>query len=486
MLTPIYSAVLQTLQIAASPAPAPGPPPPPPPGDPSITINITATEIVSAPEAILFDASGTTCDIEGVTYPFHELRYEWSFGDSGSGTFATTGRSKNTSIYGPLAAHVYNNPGTYTVSLTVTHVASNTSNYAEYEVVIPDANDVYPGTQTICVAPDSDWAGAPAGASLVTSLSINGWDTNNRRIMLKRGQAGNYGSFSANYNVDNVLVDAFGEGSAPVLTSIGTQGNTPPSANAAQTRLKFRGLHVTGNVGTSLGGNGFMLHQCTMTTGAISIAGTLEYFTGQTGYNFATPKRIFLSEVTMAGTTSSPHVSIYGAYTHGAIIGCQTGQAVEHSIRPFLSYKMVYSENYIPGGAVDAIRHCLKMQGLGLNAYSDNWNDGGINGAFISAQVVVGGNRFGSSGNNNQWITTVGPENSTSAQGTEDIIFDGNDYYNNAGSNSDLNATGRRITARNNTRAAGSSGAFRFTGNMGGYAVPEEFYGPYWVYNNMV
>jgi len=125
------------------------------------------------------------------------------------------------------------------------------------------------------------------------------------------------------------------------------------------------------------------------------------------------------------------------------------------------------------------------MQGLGLNDFQPNWNDGGASGGFITSKVVVGRNRFSSSGNNNQWISAFGPENTTSAQGVEDLIIDGNDYYNNSGSNSDVNATGRRITVRNNTRAAGSSGGMRFSGNTAGYNLTEEWYGPYWTSNNM-
>jgi len=58
-----------------------------------------------APLAVFFDASGTT-DIGVTTRPFHDLEYTWSFGDPGSGTWASgaqPGVSSRNSATGPVA-----------------------------------------------------------------------------------------------------------------------------------------------------------------------------------------------------------------------------------------------------------------------------------------------------------------------------------------------------------------------------------------------
>src|SRR5512145_1297788 len=69
-----------------------------------------------APLAVFFDATGTT---RSSTFrPFHDVEYRWDFGDPVSGNWqptdgSRTGRSRN-SATGPVAAHVFGAPGTYT------------------------------------------------------------------------------------------------------------------------------------------------------------------------------------------------------------------------------------------------------------------------------------------------------------------------------------------------------------------------------------
>ena len=63
-----------------------------------------------APLSIFFDTNGSA--VSGVDDAFHQGLFEWNFGDDDAGTWATTGRSKNTAA-GPLAHHVYEAPGVY-------------------------------------------------------------------------------------------------------------------------------------------------------------------------------------------------------------------------------------------------------------------------------------------------------------------------------------------------------------------------------------
>ncbi len=62
--------------------------------------------------------------------PFHDIEYSWNFGDSTTDYWATehdaTGSSKNLDK-GPLAAHVFNNSGDYTVTVTSKDVSGNTT-----------------------------------------------------------------------------------------------------------------------------------------------------------------------------------------------------------------------------------------------------------------------------------------------------------------------------------------------------------------------
>lgn len=76
-----------------------------------------------APCAVHFDAIGTGSDRtvdSAYSRPFHSLTFEWGFGDPNSGVWAVSGRSRN-QAFGAIAGHVYEQPGTYTVTLRVTN-----------------------------------------------------------------------------------------------------------------------------------------------------------------------------------------------------------------------------------------------------------------------------------------------------------------------------------------------------------------------------
>src|SRR5687767_12200509 len=88
---------------------------------------MTAASRVSgaAPLSVFFDAvdaaappwkSGVIQPDDGDT---SSSEYAWDFGDPKSGTWSNSGRSRNVA-FGPVAAHVYQNPGLYTAALTVT------------------------------------------------------------------------------------------------------------------------------------------------------------------------------------------------------------------------------------------------------------------------------------------------------------------------------------------------------------------------------
>lgn len=151
------------------------------------------------PLSVFFDASGTT-DSGVTTSPFHELEYRWSFGDSGSGSWGdawvgSSGSGSNTSRnadYGPLASHVFETAGTYTVTLTVYDGTSTCA--ATTQIVASDwAND----SATICVSTSSNWTGCPTNAdhavqtSLWATAAANISDTH-KRMLFRCGETWTY------------------------------------------------------------------------------------------------------------------------------------------------------------------------------------------------------------------------------------------------------------------------------------------------------
>ena len=113
-----------------------------------------------APCAVHFDAIGNGSDLtRDTSFPraFHSLLFFWEFGDPGSGTWAVSGKSKDRAI-GAIAGHLYANPGTYGVRLTVTN-AYGESDTAEAQVVVTDP-DAHFASTTWCFAN----SGSPGGA----------------------------------------------------------------------------------------------------------------------------------------------------------------------------------------------------------------------------------------------------------------------------------------------------------------------------------
>ena len=152
-----------------------------------ITVGLVASRTQGvAPLAVFFDASTTTAS--EIERPFHDLDYAWSFGDPLSGTWATSGGSRDAD-HGPLAAHVFESPGNYTVTLNVRD-ALGRSNSAQAVIMVDDPQAVFAAERTVCVSTGEDFTGCPDGARQVTSAGFSAVQDlveTSTRILLRRG-----------------------------------------------------------------------------------------------------------------------------------------------------------------------------------------------------------------------------------------------------------------------------------------------------------
>ena len=88
-----------------------------------------------APFKLFVDASGTTATGIKDEWAYHDLHYVWDFGDSESGTWKTNGKSRNEEL-GATYGHVYDRPGKYTVTLTVSNPLTEDSAKHSFPITV--------------------------------------------------------------------------------------------------------------------------------------------------------------------------------------------------------------------------------------------------------------------------------------------------------------------------------------------------------------
>lgn len=151
----------------------------------------------------------------------HEIFHVWDFDDPGMFNtplnMPTAWNNRNVD-YGKKVYHVFADPGTYVVRLWAVDRLGNVGQRTA-EVQVLDPASVYPGTRTICVSNQSDWAGAPTGSNNVTSIAAARAALaalgQTGRILLRRGETFSE-NFQSNEDIDNIHIGAFGPGAKPV------------------------------------------------------------------------------------------------------------------------------------------------------------------------------------------------------------------------------------------------------------------------------
>lgn len=155
-----------------------------------------------APLSVNFNAALTQINPSYTTIPFHEVRYTWSFGGSTGITWAygnKAGIADKNVFHGPVAACLFETPGTKTVTLTAyCKLSSNLTiqKSTTISITVEDPDVVFAGTNTICVSntalPVAGVGGVPAGADCRLETS---WHTaigfatgGTKRILFKRGE----------------------------------------------------------------------------------------------------------------------------------------------------------------------------------------------------------------------------------------------------------------------------------------------------------
>jgi diadenosine tetraphosphatase ApaH/serine/threonine PP2A family protein phosphatase len=169
--------------------------------------------------------------------PFHELDYSWNFGDDDTATWtygSNPGVNKKNRAYGPESAHVFETPGTFTVTLSVydgTDTATTTQ-----EIIVTDPDTVFAGN-TFCInASGTDHTGCPlipgtyadsaacitAGKCLTQasfSTAITTYATAGRRVLFKKGDSFSNDAANIHFVGTLGLISSYGTGAKPIVVN---------------------------------------------------------------------------------------------------------------------------------------------------------------------------------------------------------------------------------------------------------------------------
>jgi PKD domain len=433
-----------------------------------------------APLAVLFDGSGSTTSTAGIN-TFHQITYSFLFGDDRGQHWATSGESKNTELGGPIAAHVFDVPGTYTVRMQATE-PSGAKAESSVTITVQDPNTVYGNTKTVCVSTSSNFSGCPNGASQATSIPA---DLNAKRVLLRRGES--FGDLTITDGQVGVLVAPFGAGTAKPNVNRVEVGAWRPQTATFASDITIMDLKVSNGMQQSVGHR--VLFYRNELTNPSSTANNSIFF-GEPQYwalddpfravpssAFYNAHEIFIVENTVIGTTDGQTlVNAYGDGSRIAMLGNVMGTAAQHTVRITKLNQSVIVHNELRGGSADGIRHALKLHSGGLTPYADNCVTSGI--TWATSRVVIAKNIFGHQNDNNQWTVALAPQNDAVAEGIEDVVIEKNRFIRGSRTETDLVITGRRIGTRGNT--VGSTAASASVGSDGhGGGLPSDWKGPY-------
>ena len=406
-----------------------------------------------APLHVFFDATATTA--AATNLPFHELEYRWSFGDTASGSWTSTPGMPNLSrnqATGPVAAHVFESPGTYTVSLTVLDGAGAMTKNVQITVTDPDT--VF-AANTLCIAnsqPVAGSGGCPAGAAVLQSndfdAAINNNIASHKRILFQRGDTFASGS-SATIRLNGPgLIGAFGSGAAPVVSVTGNNRAIQLSSGTTPTIKDWRimDLEINGNSGAAtaaIHGEGG-IDQVTLLrlnihhvhNGVMLSPFILDYYGGQHRLwdQFAVVDST-IRTIVGGGGGYNLYVGAQRFSLMGNVLTDATG--AEHILRTPQVVKAVISHNDMSNPA--ASKHVVKLQAAVFNASPSGFTE----------QVVMSDNKF-TGGAGVAWTVTLGPQDQFENEKVRDVIVERNWFAPHSGQQVALTVWAQDITVRNN------------------------------------
>lgn len=445
-----------------------------------ITATLTASRTSGvAPLAVHFDSLGTTGVL--ATEPFSDLRYVWDFDDP-TPTFSG-GNS------GPVVSHVFDQPGTYRVVLTVLDSSFQYVTKA-VTITVTDPDTVFSGTNTVCVSTSGTFTGAPSGSTQVTSSDFDSvvgtYFGSGKRLLFRVGETFTSSATVTLTNTSAAILGAFGTETSP--DSRGIASNAPiisvmhnnvvvslGSNPTTCTDLRCIGLKFSyDNGGTryhlfDLGfrADQLLVYRCTdVATKSFDQVFSVGHET-PVGFGADVCHDLCVANCYWNAGTGNDY-GFYGAARGLSLLntywGPQRAASSGHVVR------VQFGRNiHIAGCEFDnaaSSKHCLTIRARDYVTDADE-----------TRYFVVEGNTFYGS---TVWITHFGSESTGHREHVDDGLIVGNHFQFEAGSNNGyaVHSGGRRIVAYNNTMDANSGASITsirmfFSDNYGSAGQPD-------------
>jgi hypothetical protein len=323
-----------------------------------------------APLAVMFRTDISDAD-------FLVWHCEWNFGDDGNAEWANSFhpsgsplKKKNRAI-GPIAAHVYESPGTYTVTVTCADGSDVGTDQAT--IIVDDPDAVFSGTNTVCASPAGNFAGCPAGALTDTRTDFaaiaNQHLRANKRVLLHRGESWTMsGAFSRIKSGDsNVLLAAYGVGAKPIINGPSSTSGFCVDQATEWTFSNFQFVGAGGNrhffypvqcsgVHPAVPTQNFLFHE--LDVSGVSYGYEYEHSGLQELEGIPANKNLL---IVGGSLRASGQYAIFGGHNGGGIIGLHNTSFTLHNSRLMCQLNMVFQHNRLDGSPSvggSNFRHC--------------------------------------------------------------------------------------------------------------------------------
>lgn len=389
----------------------------------------------TAPLGVVFDATGTT-DAD-TTKPFHDLLYQWSFGDLAAGNWTTganPGASKN-GAFGAVAGHVYERAGTYTWVLLVSDGTTVSRTSGTITVVDPDVT--FAGTATVCVSTSGDFTGAPTGATQVTNSDFDAVIATHmgtgKRVLFRRGETFVSSTAATVSSAGPNTIGAYGSGALPIISCI-SAAHCVTVNNAAVNDLRIMDLNF---VGIGAGHVNAAINFTAAVTNVTIFRNTItDVGTGVTLQTGTSLTGSILQENTIANYSGN---AFFGYVATTAYLGNALGPTRvtgEHVLRIQRWQRVAVSHNTIHSPA--PTKEALTMRAeVHVTAAEDSFYG------------VVSHNRI-MAGEHPSTVVQFAPSADASDEWIYDTVFEYNWIQSGKLTQKGLRLAGARITARNN------------------------------------